>query len=111
MSLRSEFRVICVCLRIMVSDTCCVLFWFCFSPSCVPFDASFSGLSSFLIAPSVFSNVYFTVLFDLLCMFSPPKETEEGLSPFWRKMPLFYCLIYNLLFLRYSSDVMSIKIL
>jgi hypothetical protein len=95
-SLRSEFRVICVCLCIMVSSTCCVLFWFYFSPSCVPYDASFSGFS-FLIAPSVFSNVYFTVLFELFCMFSPPKETDEGLSPFWRKMPLFYCLIYKIL--------------
>jgi hypothetical protein len=34
---------------------CCVLF--SLSSSCVPFVASFSGLS-ILIAPTVFSNVY-----------------------------------------------------
>jgi hypothetical protein len=47
--------VICVCLRVVVSNTYCVVFLFCFSSSCVPYIASFSGLS-ILIAPSVFSN-------------------------------------------------------
>jgi hypothetical protein len=45
MSLRSEFRVICVCFRIVVSNTYCVPFLFCFSLSCMPFIARFSGLS------------------------------------------------------------------
>ena len=36
---------ICVSLRIVVSNTCCVMFMFCFSSSCVPYVASFSGLS------------------------------------------------------------------
>ena len=39
--------VICVCLRIVVSNTYCVVFLFCFSSSCVPYVASFSGLSIF----------------------------------------------------------------
>jgi hypothetical protein len=79
-SLRSEFRVvmsvtisvftsgclqvgscliyiICFCFRIVASNTYCVVFFVCFSSSCVPYVASFSGLS-ILIAPSVFSNVY-----------------------------------------------------
>jgi hypothetical protein len=38
-------------------STQCVVFLLCFSSSCVPFVASFSGLSN-LIAFSVFSNVY-----------------------------------------------------
>ena len=48
----------CGCLRIMVSSTYCVvsLVFFFFS-FCVPYVTSFSRLS-FLIAPSVFSNVY-----------------------------------------------------
>ena len=37
--------VICVCLRILVSNTDCVVF--CFSSSCVLYVASFSGLSIF----------------------------------------------------------------
>ena len=36
--------VICVCLRIVVSNTYCVVFFF---SSCVPYIASFSGLSIF----------------------------------------------------------------
>ena len=39
--------VICVCLRIVVSNTYCVVFLFCFSSSCVPYVASLSGLSIF----------------------------------------------------------------
>jgi hypothetical protein len=46
--------VICVYLCIVVSNTYCVVFLFCFYSSCVPHVASFS----FLIASSVFSNVY-----------------------------------------------------
>jgi hypothetical protein len=49
--------VVCVCLCIVVPNTYCVVFLFCFSSSCVAFVASFSGLS-FLIASSVFANVY-----------------------------------------------------
>ena len=51
------FYVICVCLRIVMSNTYSVVFLFCLFSSCVPYVASFSGLS-ILIAPSVFSNVY-----------------------------------------------------
>ena len=39
--------VICVCLRVVVPYTYCVLFLHCFSLSCVPYVASFSGLSIF----------------------------------------------------------------
>jgi len=39
--------IICVCLHIVVSSTYCVMFLFCFSSSCVPYVASFSGLSFF----------------------------------------------------------------
>ena len=37
--------VICVCLRIVVSNAYCVVFLLCLSSSCVPYVASFSGLS------------------------------------------------------------------
>ena len=39
--------VICVCLHTVVSNTYCVVFLFCFSSSCVPYDANFSGFSFF----------------------------------------------------------------
>jgi hypothetical protein len=39
--------VICVCLHIVVSNTYCIVFLFCFASCCVPYVASFSGLSIF----------------------------------------------------------------
>ena len=51
-------NVICVCLPIVMSNLYCVVFLFCFSSSCGTHVASFYELS-FLITPSVFSNVYF----------------------------------------------------
>ena len=39
--------VVCACLRVVVSNTYCVVFLLCFSQSCVAYDADFSGLSIF----------------------------------------------------------------
>jgi hypothetical protein len=51
------FYVICVCLRIVVSNKYWVIFSLCLSSSCAPLlPVSFD--CPFLIAPSVFSNVY-----------------------------------------------------
>jgi hypothetical protein len=47
--------VICACLRVVVSNTCCVVFLICFSSSCVAYVASFS--------------VFFFVLCGLCCQF------------------------------------------
>ena len=58
--------VMCVCLRIVVANTYCLLFLFWLFSSCVPYVASFSGLS-ILLAPLVFSNIYFQAL---LCYLS-----------------------------------------
>jgi len=44
-------------LRVVVSNTYCVVFLLCLSSSCVPCIASFSGISIF-VGPSIFSNVY-----------------------------------------------------
>jgi hypothetical protein len=49
------FTFSCVCLCIVVPNT----YYVVFSSSCLPFVVSFSRLS-FLIAPSVFSNVYYS---------------------------------------------------
>jgi hypothetical protein len=49
--------MICVCLRIVVSNTYCVLFLFCFSSSCVPYVVSFSGLFLFCFSSSCVSCV------------------------------------------------------
>ena len=45
---------LCVCLRIVVSNTYCVVFLFCLSLSMLPVFLDYP----ILIAPSVFSNVY-----------------------------------------------------
>ena len=56
-------RVICliyiiyVCLRVVLSNTYSAVFLFCLSSSCVPYVASFSGLSN-LISPFVIWNVF-----------------------------------------------------
>ena len=56
-------RVICliyiiyVCLRVVLSNTYSAVFLFCLSSSCVPYVASFFGLSN-LISPFVFWNVF-----------------------------------------------------
>ena len=56
---------ICVCLRIVVSNTYCVVFLLCFSSSCVPYVASFSGL--FLLYFSS-SCVPYVTSFSGLCL-------------------------------------------
>jgi hypothetical protein len=49
---------ICVCLRIVVSKTYFVVFLFCFSSSCVPYVASFSGLSILDCPFSILSRLF-----------------------------------------------------
>ena len=63
---RCLIYVICICLHIVVSNTYCVVILFCFSLSCVPYFAGFSGLS-ILISPSVFSNMYLSCVLCTLC--------------------------------------------
>ena len=58
-SLCSEFRVICVCLGIVLSNTYCVVFLLCFSSSCVPYVAGFSVLFFVLC----------TLCYQFLCSF------------------------------------------
>ena len=49
--------VICVCVRIVVSNTYCVVFLFCLSLSCVSYVASLFGLDCpFMITSSVFAK-------------------------------------------------------
>jgi hypothetical protein len=63
--LRSEYEgscriyVICVCLRIVVSNTYCVMYlcFVCLRPVYPMLPVSLD--SPFLIAPSVFSNIYY----------------------------------------------------
>ena len=67
----------CVCLRIVVSNTYCVVFvWF--PSSCVPYFASISGLCFLFIAPSVFSNVYFAWL---VILNHPYQSNEQHILP------------------------------
>ena len=41
----SHLRYLCFCLRIVVSNTYCVVFLFCFSSFCVPYVVNIYGLS------------------------------------------------------------------
>jgi hypothetical protein len=50
------------------STTVCVVFFICSTSSCVPYVANFSGLSCFLITPSVFSLVYLICLI-IFCIY------------------------------------------
>ena len=43
-----DIYAMCVCLRIAVSNTYCVVLLFCLSSTCVPYFVSFSGLSIFV---------------------------------------------------------------
>jgi hypothetical protein len=43
----SCLRLFCICLCVVVSGSCCVVFLFCFSSSCLPYVASLSGLPIF----------------------------------------------------------------
>ena len=73
-----------VYMRIVMSNTYCVVFLLCFSSSCVPYVASFSRLS-ILIVPSVFSNVYFIfcwtcyhLLSSCICMRYSPLDVKQS---------------------------------
>jgi len=44
---RTSYYIIYGCLRIVVSNTYCVVFLLCFASSCLPNVVSFSGLSFF----------------------------------------------------------------
>ena len=50
--------VIYDCLRKLVSNTYCVVFLLCFSLSCVPYVASFSGLSVVFLLPLRYSETF-----------------------------------------------------
>jgi hypothetical protein len=65
-----------VCLRITGSNTFCFLFLFCLYLSCVPYVASFSGLS-ILYCLLVFSNVYFHVYIGKLNMLKENTYTQK----------------------------------
>ena len=71
-SLPPPIYVICVCLRVVVSDTCCAVFLFCFSSPYILYDASFSGLSIF---DSIFCNVSLGVCFTFLY----PRSSGGGI--------------------------------
>jgi hypothetical protein len=64
--LMSYSRYLCL---FVVSNTYCVLFLFYFSSTCVPYVVSFSGLS-ILIAPFIFSDVYFQCALCFLWKYS-----------------------------------------
>ena len=65
-------NVICVCLLKVVSNTYCVVFLLGFSLSCVPYVASFSGLS-ILLAPSY---CQFLWIVHFVCPFVLPVSLD-----------------------------------
>ena len=86
--------------HIVVPNTYCVVFLFCLSSSCGHYVASFSGLS-FLIAPSIFSNVYF-----IPTLFIETKYQDRKVSGH-----VFVCEGYRLCKLQARAQGMSCEIL
>ena len=68
-------NVICVCLYVMVSITYRVVFLFCFSSSCVPYAANFSGLYFFYYP---FSILYRLFMVLCKCQCSPYPSILTG---------------------------------
>ena len=105
----------CVCLRIVVSNTYCVVYLFLFTSSGVHYVVSFSS-SSILIAPSAFSNIISYIGFrqvirahiTCLCFIFPePKArkytTQTGyMSPYY----LFKAYITNII----DSDLLFVEV-
>ena len=79
--------VICVCLRIVVSNTYCVVFLIYLSSSCVPYVSSFSGLSIFWLP--LRHSLTFTC--PVSCV--PYVASFSGLSIFW--LPLRHSLTFT----------------
>jgi hypothetical protein len=81
--------IICVCFRMVMSNTYCVVFLFCFSSSLI-LEVSLD--CPFFISPSVWSNVYFNVVFQCVLIvlsfystyslfpFKANKMRAEGLA-------------------------------
>ena len=59
---------LCVCLPIVVSNTYCAVFLFCFSSYCVPYVASFSVFLR-IVYPMLPVSLFFFVLCTLCCQF------------------------------------------
>ena len=93
--------LICVCLRIVVSKTYCVVFLFCLSSSCLPYVARFSGLSifdcPFGILSHLFTQTYLRCMFylttcrlclDVGCIFSSEYSNTNLANSKWRNLML-----------------------
>ena len=89
--------VICVHLRIVVSNAYCVVFLFCFSSSCVPYVASFSGLSIF--------DCPFGILLRLLFHFSKQGRIQHSSShQICRKLSIYGYHNCSIVVFRYVSS-------
>ena len=80
----------CVCLRIMVSNTYCVVFLFCFSSSCVPYVDSFSSSCVPYVDSFSSSCVPYVDSFSSSCV--PDVASFSGLP-----------LLYSLTFIFYTN--------
>jgi hypothetical protein len=85
--------VVCVCLGIVVSNTSCVVFLFCFSSFCVPYVTSFSVLSFFLL-PLRYSLTF------MLDIFSPLKAEMKIVSSTNNFHIILFLLFLNIWCLR-----------
>ena len=69
-------QVVCVCLRIVVSNTYCIVFLLCVFSYCAPYVASFSGLSTFhcpLVNPFGILHRLLTPPLVMTCMYQARK--------------------------------------
>ena len=92
--------VICVCLRIVVSNTYCSVFLFCLSPSCVQFVVSFSGLSIFDYPFGILYRLFNTRKQNNRMEYHPSDMIDLVLNKYFEASILIYVVIRMLYIIR-----------
>ena len=88
----------CVCLCIVVSNTCCVVFWFCFVCFRLVYPILLVSLDCpFLNALSIFSNVYRGIL---MCLTTATSRYYSVWLHFWWEIKVTIVLPFNMFTLR-----------
>ena len=101
--------VICICLHIVVSSTYCVVFLFCCSSSCVPYVASFSGLSFFYCPLGILSRLLERIegiAFQSICntIYKYIKLSIETLKLYTlQKFYIAYCCLISIIIILFET--------
>ena len=95
--------VICVCFRIVVSNTYCVVFLFCLSSSWVLLYVPVSLCCLFLIASSVFSKIYLNYTIN------ETKQKNMSRRKSWKSRCNFICLDGHFTFFSFGILLLSLN--